>query len=150
MEIVVTVPGEPVSQGRPRFSRFGGPGRPQLEHPRAIEPEKSRSWKRDARAEMLAVRGGGALTFPEGPLDVHVVAVFSCPKGDWRKTEPTPRRAHAKKPDAENVAKAALDAATGVIWTDDAQVAQLLVEKIIGAQGEAPYVRITVRPWGPR
>lgn len=149
-EIVVTVLGEPVAQGRPRFSRFAGPGRPMLEHPRAIDPKKSSSWKRDARAEMLAARGGGDLMFPDGPLRVHVLAVFSCPKGDWRKASPVPRRPHAKRPDAENVAKAVLDACSEVIFRDDAQVAELVIEKVIAAQGEAPFVRVTVREWPVR
>ncbi len=33
---------------------------------------------------------------------------------------------------------------TGVLWADDAQVAHLTVEKVIGTQGEAPYVEIAV------
>lgn len=35
-----------------------------------------------------------------------------------------------RKLDVDNVAKACLDALTGIIWRDDSQVAQLIVEKV--------------------
>lgn len=117
-----------------------------LEHPRAIEPKRSRSWKGEARHAMVHVRNSDTIPFLDGPLEVCVLAVFTCPKGDWRKTSPRARRRHAKKPDGENVAKAVLDAATEILWRDDSQVSDLHVTKRIGAQGEAPYVEITVRP----
>lgn len=82
--------------------------------------------------------------FPEGALELRVVAVFRCPKSDERKRSLTPRRMKATRPDAENVAKAVQDAGTGILWTDDAQVARLVVEKVYGARGEVPRVELTV------
>lgn len=132
------IAGEPVAQGRPKFRRT-----PKFVQ--TYDPKKSRTWKTTAREVMQARLGGtSALPFPEGPLSVHIVAVFTCPVGDYRKREPTPRRPHAKRPDAENVAKCVLDAATSILWRDDSQVARLTVEKVIAAQGEAPYVEVTV------
>lgn len=132
----IEIPGEPVAQGRPRAFRLPNG---QI---RAYDPAKSRTWKADARSVMRALYGGGVLI--AGPVAVAIRAVFTCPKSDFRKTQPRPRRAHAKRPDAENVAKAVLDAATGVLWVDDAQVCRLEVEKVIGAQGEAPRVEILI------
>lgn len=140
--ITVRIPGEPCAQGRPRFAVRGG-------HARAYDPAKSRSWKAVAADTFVeCAPNPGQVNFPTGPLAVRIEAVFSCPKGDWRKKgEPTPRRRHAKRGDPDNIAKAVMDAATMAgLWTDDAQVARLVVEKWIGAQGEAPHVVVEVSP----
>ncbi len=132
----VVVPGPPCAQGRGRAVRmpFGI---------RVIDPAKSRSWKGAAQIHMQqAMRGGAPLA---GPLSVTILAVFACPTTDHRKRDPRGQRWHAKAGgDADNIGKACLDAATGVLWIDDRQVSRLVVEKIIGAQGEAPRVEIFV------
>ena len=138
--LVVVVPGEPCAQGRPKFARMGN-------FVRAYDPRKSRDWKAYAVACIegaLIARGQAGIAYPEGPLKAFVTAVFACPKGDHRKV-PVARRPHPKRPDAENVAKAVLDAATTAgLWQDDSQVAVLVVSKWIGYQGEAPYVQLSV------
>ena len=139
--MIVTIPGEPVAQGRPRFARAG-------KFVRTYDPAKSRNWKAMAtdffRQAMPEDAAGLRLMFPSGPVEVEIVAVFSCPKGDHRKV-PVGRRPHSKRPDCENVAKAILDAATAAgVWGDDSQVQVLGVVKWIAAQGEAPYVRVEV------
>lgn len=66
------------------------------------------------------------------PLRVEVTAYYMVPASCTRK-----RRADMlsgklrplKKPDADNVAKAVLDALNGVAYKDDAQVVELLVTK---------------------
>lgn len=144
MLLTCTVPGEPVAQGRPRAFRLPNG------HIRAYDPPKSRGWKATAQAHLQdAMEALEAGTAPfQGPLAVTVRALFTCPRSDWRAREPRSRRWHAKRPDGENVAKAVLDAATGIVWLDDAQVARLVVEKRIGAQGEAPRVEIAVEALG--
>lgn len=93
---------------------------------------------------MMEAAGRDRPAFPDGPLAVTIRAVFSCPKGDHRKTAPPPRRWRTKRPDLDNVAKAALDAALGIFYLDDQQVARLTVEKYTAAQGEAPFVEMEV------
>jgi Holliday junction resolvase RusA-like endonuclease len=86
---------------------------------------------------------------PDGPVELAVFAYFTCPKTDWRKRDSRPRRWHTKKPDGDNILKAIKDAAKGVLWLDDSQVARATVEKIIAAQGEAPSVQVRVRRLEP-
>lgn len=146
MSLTVTIPGEPCAQGRPRaFVNRAGQAR-------VYDPQKSRNWKATAQqhmADALQAAGVAAPLVVEGAVELHVVAVFTCPRSHWRKRDPTPRRPKVSRPDAENVAKAVQDAASGVLFTDDAQVVRLVVEKWIGAQGEAPGVTIFVRAIEP-
>lgn len=140
--LTVTIPGEPVAQGRPR-----GFMRPGMKGPRFFDPAKSKSWKgvaqvhyqkalEDARIEAPA--------FPDGALSIVVTAVFTCPKSAYRKI-PVPRRPKTGRPDCDNLIKIVQDAGNGLLWTDDAQIAIAQVRKLVGAQGEAPRVEIMVR-----
>lgn len=146
MSLTISIPGEPVAQGRPRFRRVHtNAGR---EFTQTYDPAKSRNWKATAQdhfASALAQAGRRAPLFPDGAVVLLVLAIFTCPRSHWRKT-PLPRRPKQSKPDAENIAKAVQDAGNGVLFTDDSQVARLVVEKWIGAQGEAPRVVVTVKP----
>jgi hypothetical protein len=51
---------------------------------------------------------------------------------------------HATKPDVENLAKALLDALTGILWVDDGQVAELVLRKKVAAGGESTGVLLKV------
>ncbi len=133
--IEIIIPGEPCAQGRPRFARRG-------KFMVAYDPAKSRNWKATAQCHMRDAMAGAAPL--QGPVTCMVAARFTCPASDHRKRDPMPRRWHAKRPDVENVVKAVLDAATGVLWLDDNQVSHLVAAKTIGAQGEAPSVWLRV------
>ncbi len=50
----------------------------------------------------------------------------------------------ARRYDADNVAKACLDALTGIVWRDDRQVVQLKIEKTFG---ETPAITIHAQPF---
>lgn len=134
MTISIIIPGEPCAQGRPRATVVAG-------HARIFDPPKSRSWKGAARVQMEAALNGRAPIL-EGPVFVTVRAFHACPTTDHRKRVPAPRRWRAKRPDLENVAKAVLDAATGVLWRDDAQIARLVIEQFTCGQNEAPRLEI--------
>ncbi len=126
-----TVYGSPVPQGRPRFFRRGN-------FVGAYDPDKSRSWKDDVKAQVLTALGG-APEIHEGALQLklhfHLPRPKSLPK---RVTE------HVKKPDLDNLAKAIKDAMRGVLYRDDSQIVVLRVEK---KYGDPPQVVIglTVR-----
>lgn len=52
------------------------------------------------------------------------------------------------KPDVDNIAKAVLDALTGIAWQDDARVWRLSVERVYARAGDAARVEVEVSPWG--
>lgn len=143
-----TVPGPPHAQGRARARIVPGKGdrKPFVS---VYDPPESRSWKGTAQvhmAEAMKCGDGDAIRPPMmGPVYVSILAIFECPMGEHRKREPMRRRPHGKAgADCDNIAKAVMDAGNGVLWIDDRQVCRLTVEKIIGAQGEAPRVEVEV------
>jgi Holliday junction resolvase RusA-like endonuclease len=109
-------------------------------------PAVYKHWQAHAQVYILAAKGGGLSTpwfLPGVPVLLQVIAVFPCPKGDYRKTRPVGRRKHVKKTaDADNILKAVMDACTPLLWLDDAQVSTASCTKWIAAQGEAPYIQI--------
>lgn len=151
----VRIPGEPFAQPRARGAPLMKDGKPVLKNGRPIivfyDDRGAKQWKSVAQDFMMALR------FPSGPLEgcfegpvrIEVVAAFTCPKSDYRKQNPRGRRFHTKKPDADNVLKAVKDAAKGVLWLDDSQVAQETCTKIVAAQGETPFVLLRVRELTP-
>jgi crossover junction endodeoxyribonuclease RusA len=76
----------------------------------------------EARAVMAARPDARPLT---GAIDVEVVFFRSRPKSRSRTRFPRP----VTKPDVDKLARAALDALTGVVFVDDAQVVRLLASK---------------------
>lgn len=137
----VTIPTEPGWQDRPRASLDRRRRRTEEARTRLRDTERSRDWKRLVRA-YLVHRCAQPL---EGPVELMVSAVFPCPQSDWRKRTPRPERWKATKPDVDNVLKAVADAANGVVYRDDGQVARASVVKRIAAQGKPPYVVVSFR-----
>jgi Holliday junction resolvase RusA-like endonuclease len=127
--------GQPVAQGRPRFVARTRSGR-LLAHPIAYTPAASRAWRRDVALQLRAAAGGAAP--PTGPLALTVVFVL-----------PGPLRCRRGEPDVDNLAKAVLDAGTGILWVDDAQVGRLVVEKRGAAAGESPGAWLLLAAWEP-
>jgi crossover junction endodeoxyribonuclease RusA len=60
------------------------------------------------------------------------------------KSLPKRTSQHLKKPDIDKLARAVLDALTGILYHDDSEVVRLEVTKRYAAPIEAPSVRITV------
>jgi Holliday junction resolvase RusA-like endonuclease len=85
-----------------------------------------------------------------GLLGLHVKASYACPKSEWRKRHPRPTRWKGTKPDVDNILKAIMDAGTGIVWMDDAQIASVSLDRLFAAQGHAPSTEVTVmglEPW---
>lgn len=64
--------------------------------------------------------------FFHGPVSVEIMTYRALPKSRPKRVTSEP---DTLKPDADNVAKAVLDALNGVAWADDAQVVRLHVIK---------------------
>jgi len=135
----ITIPGDPVAQGRPRFYRMGS-------GVRAVDPPKSRNWKAEAQWHMKQAcdESGFKPIQAKVPVELSIEVVFRCPISDYRKREPREWRWHTKRPDLDNVIKAVKDAGTGILWIDDSQVVEISASKIIAAQDEPPMVIIEV------
>lgn len=134
--VAVSIPGVPVAQGRGRAVRFGN-------SVRVIDPSKSRSWKGAAQVFMLQARQAAGMHAPHTePLRLVIDAY-------WPRPKSTPKRAPAgaiprpSRPDADNVAKAVMDAGNGILWADDSLVVDLVVRKWVHAAGGEPRVEVT-------
>jgi len=83
--------------------------------------------------------------FPDGEaLHVSIVAYMPIPKSapkrelERMRSEAVP---HAKKPDADNIAKTVLDAMLGYAYKDDAQVSSLSARKVYSGK---PRVEVSI------
>lgn len=152
MGAMFTIQGDPMPQPRPRTRVLTIPRGPECracgrtldEINRAViyDPPNAKAWK--AEAANVARRAMGGRPLIEGPVEVRIDAVFALAKSHHRKTIDVPAKPRDGKPDAENVAKAVLDAMTGVVYRDDAQVWDLRVRKITGGQEDFPLVKVRV------
>ena len=118
MTIEFVIPGDPVPKGRPRVTRTG----------HAYTPQKTRLY--EAHIQDLWRRKGLA-TLPKGlPIAVSVDAYFAVPKSVSKKRRNTMDGApHVYRPDADNVAKAVLDALNQLAFDDDSNIYLLRVSK---------------------
>jgi crossover junction endodeoxyribonuclease RusA len=78
-----------------------------------------------------------------GPMygGVHVTLDFALQRP---KSLPKRQCQHLRKPDIDKLARAVLDALTGILYHDDSEVVHLDVIKRYAAPIEAPSVRITI------
>lgn len=130
--------GTPVTQGSTRAFVRGT---------RAIVTHDKRgpllNW-RASIAQAAQVAAGGA--FAERGVPVWVSVMFrlqrptSAPK---RVTRPT------TKPDIDKLARAGLDAMTGVLWADDSQVVSLTAMKEFAGEQQAPGAVFVIRTGNP-
>lgn len=136
-KLTITIPGEPVSQSRPRFRRIG-------KHVETYELKDVKDWKMMlkimARQQMVGV------PLLNGPVALSVSVYRSIPKSFSNKKR---RLAEEKsirpvtKPDIDNYIKAIQDALTKVVWNDDSQIVEY-VPPFGKYYSEKPRVEIEV------
>lgn len=131
--VMFTVPGQPVGKARPRFVRSTG---------RVYTPKLTTDYERFVCDCYLDAADGVAL---DGPIEATLTAFYQIPASASKKRRERMLRGEEvpeKKPDADNVAKAILDALNGIAYNDDSSVCRLVVEK---RYADVARVEITLR-----
>jgi len=139
----ITVPMQPHGQQRHRSRAFiqNVRGTPKAQATQ-YDPKPNTIAKRKIQTAVnAALRARGPAWDCTGPMRVTITAFWKCLSPLKRSVRPAKWR--AKKPDADNVAKAVLDACNGILWLDDNQVVDLRVLKIEDKQGRPSRVEIT-------
>ena len=143
--------GEPVGKGRPRVTARRSKTNDNAVFAHAYTPRKTRDFEDAIRFEFMASCCDKMPVYPKGtPLKVDMTFAFGIPKSYSKKKREQCLNGiiqHTKKPDADNVAKAVLDALSGYAMEDDSQVVVMQLEKIYA---EEPYVEVKIYPrdWG--
>lgn len=139
-----TVPGRPQSKG----SKTARPVRQTDGTTRWVVTERNpniKSWEAQIRH--------AASYYAHGPLVRHAVAVelnfiFARPRSHYGtgrnalRLKPSAPQEMTTTPDVDKLARAVLDALTGILWADDSQVTALGVRKVYG---EPERLEIAVR-----
>ena len=112
--------GVPVAKGRPRVSSWGG-------HARVYTPTKTRIAENNMRAQIVAEMKKSAWKISDKPISMEVC--FHMPRP---KSLPKKYKHMTKKPDIDNLSKAFLDSANGVLFNDDSQVVDIHTMKFYG------------------
>ena len=118
-EIRLTVFGEPVAKGRPRFSGH------------AYTPEKTRKHE-EKIALMYKWKYGNRKFEKDVPVRVVLDFFFKIPKGDKKaikEAKITGKIRPTKRPDTDNVEKTVMDAVLKLAYEDDSQVVELIGRK---------------------
>ncbi len=127
--IAFYVPGRPAPQGSKRHVGRGI----MVESSCEVGP-----WRE--RVALAAHNGMGGRELFAGAVAVRLDFVLPRPKSAPKRSTPPA----IKRPDADKLARAVLDAITSTVIVDDAQVVELIAAKRIAELGETPGVRIAV------
>ncbi|KMO45322.1 RusA family crossover junction endodeoxyribonuclease [Lacticaseibacillus rhamnosus] len=120
--IRLTIPGEPVAQGRPRFSRRG-------KYVSTYDPPKSRGYKEYIKQIARQELHIEPLT---GSIRINVKVYRGIQKSDSKLTRRKKQDGIIRptvKPDVDNYYKSVSDALTGILWEDDNQIVEIHVGK---------------------
>lgn len=133
------VMGDPVGQGRPRFTTIGG-------HVKAYDGKGSVEEKAAIRlmAQEAMRKQNWAFPSQDMPITVQIISYRKVPKSKQRWFAEAGLQEDIfplAKPDADNVVKLYLDAMNGVVYPDDKQVYNL---HVIKAYAEQPRTEVTV------
>lgn len=142
--VAFDVPGLPAPQGSKRAYVH-----PTLKRAIMIEDnKKTKPWRQDVAFFARQAMAGAP------PLDGPLVAVLTFhlprPKSHYlgndlaRMIRPTAPRLVGKKPDADKLYRAAGDAMTGIVYHDDAQLADVHVIKLFAGPGTEPGLRVEI------
>jgi len=127
--VIIHFPAEPVA-----FKRTGSHGSQRF------TPKKQAEFKRQfGLLAKAAMHGRGMLA---RPVEINMRFVYVPPKSwpGWKQVEANWKQS---APDLDNLVKSVLDAMSGIVFVDDAQVVSMTAQKYYGP---APLVVVTVAP----
>jgi len=124
IEISFFVPGTPVAKGRPKFARRG-------KFTTAYTPEKTATYE-----TLVGWHAGGVMSGSkphDGAVEVHMVANMPIPASTTKKIREAivlGSYPHLKRPDMDNIGKAATDGMNGIVYLDDSQIVYMTARKV--------------------
>lgn len=130
----LTILGEPVAKGRPKFSNRDG-------FVKTYTPEKTVNYENLVKSEFMQ----SGYRMLDGELFVVIKAYFTIPKSTSIKKCIQMREEMirpTKKPDADNIAKIVCDALNSLAYKDDSQIVSLKVDKYYS---DIPRVEISIK-----
>lgn len=131
MSATVFVPGVPAPQGSAKG--FVVNGHAVVTH----DNENTMPWRSQVAAFVRQESGPG-IVYPTGPVCVRFTFVMPRRKAEPKRVTPP----HTRKPDSDKLVRACLDAMTGIVFTDDAQVTTHAASKRTALIGEQPGAHI--------
>lgn len=134
--VAFVVPGVPVGKGRPRFSTRGG-------RPMAFTPEKTRNYEELVAAHAKAAMRGEPPRV--GPVALVVCVHVPIPKSATKRFRTAISEGvqyPITKPDIDNYVKGICDGMSGIVFEDDSQVVECLVQK---RYSDNPCVEVAAR-----
>ena len=117
-EIIITIPGVPIAQRRPRFARRG-----KYVVTYSDQETEAGRWLLTARQQITE------------KIPAEVPIVLSCffympiPKSMSKKKQAL-LKYHIKTPDISNLVKFLEDCLNGELWHDDSQISEILTRKV--------------------
>lgn len=99
---------------------------------------KAGAWKQEIKAAAVKAMDGGEPIV--GAVLLYVTFIMPRPRDHFRTgkhegvLKPNAPRFHTKKPDVTKLVRCLEDALTGIVWRDDAQVAETVQLKVYGDQ----------------
>lgn len=148
-EIRFTVPAVPVAQPRPKATVLNGHARvygaPKSHPVHAFKATCRMAFEKADKPPCYA----DELNYERASKPMAVEFTFVMPRPKLPKKLGTHRLPHTKRPDFDNLEKAAVDALTGLAWADDSQLCEVTTRKVIAAADESPHVEIVIRPLAP-
>ena len=115
----VTIPGEPVSKGRPRMTKRG----------HTYTPKRTVDYERMVQTLFHSEYGSPKL---EGPILLRLDLYFGIPKSRSKATRKRMQQGlerPCKRPDIDNCMKAICDALNGIAYKDDSQIVAAVTQK---------------------
>ena len=139
--VEIVVYGDPVPQGRPRFTTVGG-------YPRAVDPQKSRNYKQLVRfwitQHLKKIQGWKPI---ENACMLDLTFYMSIP-ASWSKKKRIEAANDVIRPvvrnmDIDNACKGVMDSATGLLWVDDCVITDLHAKKRYTAELARVEIKVT-------